>query len=254
MENSFVSLFFLAFIGSVAGLIGGIILLFRRKWARKLSSIAVPFAAGVLLAVSLLDLLPESVEHIESAAFNVVLIVFVLLFLFERFIFFLHHHEEGTRKERVGGTIPMVIFGDTIHNFLDGVAIAASFLVNPSLGFIVALSTFLHETPHEIADFGILLANGWSRQKVFAANLFSALATFPGAFLTFYYAEKVEAGVGILLAVAAGLFLYIAATDFIPEAEHAPREALGRQALFLIIGILAIVALGFLFPEIHSHN
>ena len=132
-----------------------------------------------------------------------------------------------------------MIFGDTVHNFLDGVAIAAAFLVNPSLGLVVALSTFLHETPHEIADFGILLSAGWSRQKAFVANLFSALATFPGALLTYFYASRVESAVGVLLAIAAGLFLYVAATDFLPEVRHAPKTKPWRQALLLIMGISA---------------
>jgi len=242
------SLLTLAFIGSVASLIGGIILLLRRKWAKGLTSDAIPLAAGVLLAVSLLDLLPQAVDKVGDLAFTIVLSVFVTLFLVERFLFYLHHHsvDDDHRKE----TVPLIIFGDTIHNFLDGVAIAAGFLVSPSLGAIVALSTFLHETPHEIADFGILLANGWSPKKAFTANFLSALATFPGALLTYYYAASIEAGVGILLAVAAGLFLYIAATDFLPEAEHAPREKMGRQALFLLIGVLSIVTLGLIFPEV----
>lgn len=252
--NPLFSLLILSFIGSVAGLIGGVVFLFRKKWAKVLAQSAVPLAAGVLLAVSLLDLLPEAIEEIGSQAFPVILIVFVALFLVERFLFYLHHHfdlENHTyQKDRHTETaVPLVIFGDTIHNFLDGVAIAASFIVNPYLGLIVAFSTFLHETPHEIADFGILLSAGWTRQKAFFANFLSALATFPGAILTFYYAERIEAGVGTLLAVAAGLFLYVAATDFLPEVSHAPIGSSRRQALFLVIGILAIVALGFFVPE-----
>jgi len=244
------------FIGSIAGLVGGFILLFRERWAKGLASVSVPLAAGVLLALSLLDLLPEAVEAAGETAFSVILIVFVVLFLVERFLFYLHHHQEDgemhTGHSHTHGqtTIPLIIFGDTIHNFLDGVVIGASFLVSPSLAMIVSFSTFLHETPHEVADFGILLAKGWSRKKVFLANFLSALATFPGAFLTYFYAEKVEEGMGILLALAAGFFLYVATTDFLPEATHAPRKFLFRQAIFMIIGILAIVSIRILFPEI----
>jgi len=155
-----------------------------------------------------------------------------------------HSHVQGET------VVPLVIIGDTIHNFLDGVVIGASFLVNPSLALIVSFSTFLHETPHEVADFGILLAKGWSRKKAFLTNLLSALATFPGAFLTYLYAEKIEGGVGILLALAAGFFLYVATTDFLPEATHAPRKFIGRQALFLLIGIFMMVIIRVIFPEI----
>lgn len=254
--NSIGQLLILAFIGSVAGLIGGVILLFNKDWAKALASISVPLAAGILLALSLLDLLPEAVDEAGDIIFSVILIVFVVLFLVERFFFYLHHHQQtgethaGHNHDHGEEVVPLIIFGDTIHNFLDGIVIGTSFLVNPNFALVVSLSTFLHETPHEIADFGILLAKGWSRKRAFWANFFSSLATFPGALLAYFYAERTDKGVGILLAIAAGFFLYVATTDFLPEATHAPRKYLGRQALFLIIGILAIVGIRILFPEV----
>ncbi len=253
--NSIFYLLSFSFIGSVAGLIGGVILLFKEKWAKSLATVSVPLAAGVLLTVAFLDVLPEAVEEIGDLSFMIVLFVFVALFMVERFLFFLHHHQQepdrhSGHKHSEESTVSLVIFGDTIHNFLDGVAIGASFLVNPSLGLVVSISTFLHETPHEVADFGILLAKGWSRRKAFNANFLSALATFPGAILTYYFAEKVELGVGVLLAIAAGFFLYVATTDFLPEAQHTSRGSLGKQALFLIVGVGMIMIIKILFPEI----
>ena len=108
--------------------------------------------------------------------------------------------------------ISLVIFGDTIHNFIDGVAIAAAYLTDPSFGVVVALATFLHETPHEIGDFGILVSAGWSRGKTFMANLFSALATFPGAMFVYFFAQGAHEKVGILLSVSAGIFLFLGAS------------------------------------------
>lgn len=245
-----------SFIGSIAGLIGGVVLLFKRNWAERLASVSVPLAAGVLLSLSLLDLFPEAVEEIGGNAFNIVLIVFVILFLFERFLFYLHHHngEVDGHHEHVSGhgatVVPLVVVGDTIHNFLDGLVIGASFLVDPALAMLVAFSTFLHETPHEIADFGILVSKGYSSKKAFLLNFFSAMATFPGAFFAYFYAERIEGGVGILLALAAGFFLYVAATDFLPESAHSPRKLVGVQAFYLIVGILAIVLIGLIFPEV----
>lgn len=244
-----------SFIGSVAGLIGGVVLLIKQGWAKALASVSIPLAAGILLALSFLDLFPEAVEETGNTAFSVILVVFVVLFLIERFFFYLHHHQQygekhsGHSHAHSETIVSLIIFGDTIHNFLDGVVIGASFLVNPALAMVVSFSTFLHETPHEIADFGILLAKGWSRKKAFWANFFSSLATFPGALLTYFYAERVEEGVGILLALATGFFLYVATTDFLPEATHAPRKFLGQQAFFLILGILAIVGIRIVFPE-----
>ena len=248
--NNFSVLLILAFIGSVAGLIGGVLFLVKEGWSKKLSLIATPLAAGVLLAFSLLDLLPEAVEQIGTSAFGIVLAIIVISFLFERFVFALHHHDHGAREYR-GDPVSLVILGDTVHNFLDGVAIAAAFLVNPSLGVVAALATFIHETPHEIADFGILIKNGWTRRRAFVANLFSALATFPGAILTYYFASQIESAIGVMLAVAAGLFLYIASTDFLPEVAHESEKNSIKQAAFLLIGIFLIILVGTLVPEIH---
>lgn len=243
------TLFLYALLGSVAGLIGGVILIIYKKSADFLTKISLPLAAGVLLSLSLLDLFPEAVEEMGFGAFSIVLGVFVALYLVERFIAPIHHHEDGHIQK---STVSLVIFGDTIHNFLDGVAIAASFLLSPSLGLFVALGTFLHETPHEIADFAILIRSGFSRSKAFWTNFFSALATIPGAFLTFYYAERLEGGIGILLAVSAGLFLYVSSTDFLPELthEHQKRGTHWEQTAFLLIGVFAVVLIRTLIPEI----
>ena len=124
-------LFLLATLGSVAGLIGGAIFLLKKEWAKGLASRALPLAAGVLLAVSFLELLPEAVEQVGETAFVTLLVVFVALFLIERFLFLLHHHDER-HSHGSKAAVPMVIFGDTVHNFLDGVAIAAAFVVEPA--------------------------------------------------------------------------------------------------------------------------
>lgn len=243
-----VNLFLLVTLGSVAGLIGGVIFLVKEDWARKLTRFAVPLASGVLLAVSFLDLLPEAAEEIGIGTLSqIVLGVFVALFLIEKFLFHLHHHNDHSHSQEA---VPLVIFGDTLHNFLDGVAIAASYLIEPSLGLVVALATFLHETPHEIADFGILLSAGWSRIRTFRANLFSALATFPGAFLTYYFSSKIEESVGMLLALAVGLFLYVAATDFLPETKNSDKKSLLPNTLFFLLGIAIIVLMGSFVPEV----
>ncbi|OGG04888.1 hypothetical protein A2Z33_06325 [Candidatus Gottesmanbacteria bacterium RBG_16_52_11] len=244
----------LSFIGSVAGLIGGVLLLFRKQWAGQVANFSVPLAAGVLLAVSFLHLFPEAVETTGNRAFSIILAVFVVMFLVERFFFYFHHHrQEGeTHAGHAHGPAvgPFMVVGDTIHNFLDGVIIASAYLTNPTLAVVVAFSTFLHETPHEIADFGIFLSMGWTRRKTFLTNFLSALATFPGALLTYYFAGVSGQMTGILMALATGMFLYIATTDFLPEAAHAPRRYLGNQAVYLLLGIVIIIGIGMLVPEV----
>jgi zinc and cadmium transporter len=240
----------LAAIGSIAGLLGGIIFLAKDSWARVLCKYAVPFAAGVLLTVSLIHLIPEAVDSLGNNALLVVLIAFLASFFFEQFFAGLHHHDhDHGGKSR--NSIPLIIVGDTIHNFIDGVAIAAAYLTDPRFGLIVAFASFLHETPHEIADFGILVSSGWKKTKTFYVNLLSAMATFPGALWVYFTFEKGggHEQLGALLAVAAGVFLYLGATDFLPEVGEEVKER-GKKFALLLAGVLVMVLLKFLTPEV----
>lgn len=249
MTQDLLILLGLAFIGSVAGLAGGIVFLVKKDWARVLGKYAVPFAAGVLLSVSLLHLLPEAVHEAGEKAYLIVLISLLFSFFFEQHFAQLHHHEH--RKTTTAKTsIPLVIFGDTIHNFIDGVAIAAAYLTNPSFGLIVALATFLHETPHEIGDFGILMSGGWSRAKTFCANLFSALATFPGVLLVFFLMRDAHEKIGILLAISAGVFLFLGASDFLPEVgEEDKGVPIWKQFSLLLFGVFLMYILTLISPK-----
>jgi len=239
----------LSFVGSIAGLIGGVIFLLKKEWARALCKYAVPFAAGVLLSVSLLHLLPEAVHKVGESAYIIVLIALLASFFFEQYFAHLHHHEDR-KHTLVKASIPLVIFGDTIHNFIDGVAIAAAYLTNPYFGVVVTLSTFLHETPHEIADFGILTSAGWSRGKAFMANLFSAMATFPGALFVFFFMQDGQEKIGVLLAISAGIFLFLGASDFLPEVGEEERGVPAwKKFVLLVFGVAIMYVLTLVSPE-----
>lgn len=239
----------LTFLGSVAGLIGGVALLIKEEWTKTLSKYAVSFAAGVLLSVSLLHLLPEAVHEIGEKGYVLVLFALLLSFFFEEYFAHLHHHEHHKRTA-LKASIPLVIFGDTIHNFIDGVAIAAAYLTDPYLGVIVTLATFLHETPHEIGDFGVLISAGWPRGKTFIANLFSALATFPGALLVFFFMRDAHEKIGVLLAISAGVFLYLGASDFLPEVGEEERGvATWKKLALLLFGVAIMYFLFLVSPE-----
>ena len=249
MGSDLLNILGLSFIGSIAGLIGGAVFLVRKDWARVLGKYAVPFAAGVLLSVSILHLLPEAVSEYGEGAYLIVLIALVGSFLFEQFFAQLHHHEHrmGTQLK---ATIPLVVVGDTIHNFIDGVAIAASYLINPTFGLVVALATFLHETPHEIGDFGILMSRGLSRGKTFMINFMSALATFPGALVVYYLIPDSHEKIGGLLAVSAGVFLFLGASDFLPEVGvKEERRIVIKEIALLILGVLLMYLLTGITPE-----
>ncbi|MEK7550174.1 MAG: ZIP family metal transporter [Patescibacteria group bacterium] len=240
----------LTILGSVAGLIGGVVFLFKESWAKTLSIYAIPFAAGVLLSVSMLHLMPETTEILGETGFFYILIAFLASFLFEKYFALMHHHEghDGGEKK---SSIPLVLFGDTIHNLIDGIAIGAAFVANPNLGLVVALSTFLHETPHEIGDFGVLISRGWSTKKAFFANFFSALATIPGAFLVYFLVPDINSDtLAIVLAVAAGVFLYLGASDFLPEiGENDTKKRTFIKALLVIAGVFVMYSLSFILPE-----
>lgn len=207
-----------------------------------LARYATPFAAGALLAAAFLDLLPESLEiTAEGAAPRWVLGGIVLFFLLEHFLhWFHHHHEHQDQSEKI--TAPLIIIGDSIHNFLDGIAIGAAFLINVPTGIVAALAVAAHEIPQEIGDFGLLLKTGMARGRVLLVNVFSALMSTAGAVLTFWLGTHSTLRVGELLALTAGLFIYIAASDLIPTIHE--QKTVGRfahmSALLLIAGVLVV--------------
>ena len=139
----------LAFLGSIIALVGGVVFLLKKSWSNFLSAYSVPFAAGVMITVALLSLLPEAMELGGEKSLLVILFAFLFSYLFENFFCDLHHHQHECRHHHQSkNSAVLVIVGDSIHNFIDGLAIAATYLVNPGLGLITTLSTFLHEVPH----------------------------------------------------------------------------------------------------------
>jgi len=244
-------LLLLASLGSFVGLLGGIVMLSSKKWSNALEHHAISFAAGVMITVSLVGILPESVEFIGHTAYVAILLTFLATFLFERLFLGIHHHDEHQGCSTHKTSVPGVLLGDTIHNFIDGVAIGVSFLVSPGLGLVTAVSTFLHEIPHEIADFGILLKAGWDKRRIILVNVISASITLAGA-LTIYFFPVSNYLIGVLLAVAAGIFLYLGASDFLPQTRDHDREGSKIKGIFpLILGALIMLAVMELVP--HGH-
>ncbi|MEK7602836.1 MAG: ZIP family metal transporter [Patescibacteria group bacterium] len=229
-------------LGGVVSLVGGILLLRREKSAKALAEYATPFAAGALLAAVFLDLLKEGVndgeaENVLLAALGGILVFFVA----ERFLHWFHHHHEHEGK-LTDPTTGLIVLGDTLHNALDGVAIAAAFLISVPTGIVTTLAVAAHEIPQEIGDFGLLLHKGMSRNKVLLVNIISALATTFMAVITFALGSTESLPNGILLGVSAGFLLYIAMSDIIPSIhENAPKKKLlDWQPILLIIGVVVV--------------
>ncbi|KKQ96054.1 MAG: hypothetical protein A3C27_02725 [Candidatus Levybacteria bacterium RIFCSPHIGHO2_02_FULL_39_36] len=231
------------FIGSIISLAGGIFLLFKEKVALKVSHLIAAFAAGALLATAFFDLLPEAQKEAGKSVdiFLWTLIGFLFFFLTERFVHWFHSHGHTHKEKDIKPTVLLIVFGDTIHNFIDGIAIASAFLTNIPLGIITTFAVGAHEIPQEIGDFGLLLHKGVKRSRILWINFFSALASLLGALLAYFMGNAVQGIVPIFLSITAGFFIYIAAADLIPEIHHENRKGFAfYESLLLIVGALMI--------------
>jgi len=239
--------FFWSLAGGLLSLVGGLILLGLKKHV-KLAEYATAFAAGALLASAFLDMLPEALEDSNvQLATTSVLAGIVIFFLLELFLSWFHRH--GNRdKSSVDPVVPMIVLGDLIHNFLDGIAIAAAFLISPTSGIIVTLAVAAHEIPQEVGDFGLLLHKGVSRKKVLLINIFSTFATVIAAVVFYAIGDSLNLSFGPLLGLAAGFFIYIASSDIIPSIHSSKSQKTKlKKALTMLLGItvvwLAIISL-----------
>jgi zinc and cadmium transporter len=247
-ELGYIILFTL--LGSVVSLLGGIVLLIKGQFASKISHLLASFAAGVMLGAAFIDLLPEALEHAEELGTGINIFLWTLggiliFFLLERIIHNFHHHgdihSKTEIKEEKKATIPLIIFGDSFHNFIDGVVIAATFMVDINLGILTTFAVAAHEIPQEIGDFGLLLHRGLSRTKVLMVNFFSALTALIGAILTFLVGENIEGVLPILLALASGFFIYIALSSLIPEIHSEDRKQVAFWETILLLAGVGVI-------------
>jgi zinc and cadmium transporter len=242
-------------IGSVFALVGGLFVLWRKAQVKKIMTILLAFAAAAFLGVSFLDLLPEAVEAVEEPHFVFVafLVGVTVFFALERTLMkYLHrhpHNHAGHEDEHTESLPALIILGDSLHNFLDGIAIAVAYVANPTLGLTTALAIAAHEVPQEIGDFAILLDRGWSTKKVFIANLLSSLTAFLGIGLGYLTVSSIENLLPYLLAGVAGVFTYIALSDLIPEIHHRA----GHRHLYkvLIPFIVGLILIGYIITKTH---
>jgi zinc and cadmium transporter len=231
---------FFSLIGGVFSLAGGLLLLSHKRLAEGLAKYATPFAAGALLAAVFLDLLKDGLE--EASANTVLmsaLIGVVVFFYAERFLHWFHHHHQHEDRDP---TTSLVIIGDTVHNALDGVVIAAAFLVSVPTGIVTTIAVAAHEIPQEVGDFGLLLAKGMRRRAVLAVNIFSALATTGMALLTFALGSETKLPIGFLIGISAGFLLYIAASDIIPDIHEntSKKRLFDWQPMLLLVGVVVV--------------
>jgi zinc and cadmium transporter len=222
----------------------------------------VSLSAGVLLGAALLHLLPEALNSSAGASelFATLLAGLLFFWLLEKVELFRHqHHHEGDGhphhhhfdKQQAGRGGYAVLLGDSVHNFCDGVIIAAAFLADTKLGIVTALAIIAHEVPQEIGDYIVLLNAGFSRRKALLFNVLSGLAAVLGGVLGYFVVGPWEELFPYLLMVAASSFIYVALADLLPQLQQRlPLRDTVLQVLWLAAG-LAIIVLAMNF--LHSH-
>lgn len=259
MANYYHIIFF-SLAGGVFSLIGGVILLSRKKGAEALAKYATPFAAGALLAAVFLDLLKEGIHESEADTVLLSALIGIVFFFYaERALHWFHHHHQ--HKDSSDPTTSLVIAGDTIHNALDGIAIAAAFLISVPTGIVTTFAVAAHEIPQEIGDMGLLLHKGLSRRKVLLVNVMSAVATTVAALVTFWLGSEENLPIGVLLGLSAGFLLYIAMSDVIPEIHEnsSAKKLFDWQPLLLVLGAIVVglainISHGYIEAEPEANN
>jgi zinc and cadmium transporter len=219
----------------------------RGAWVPHLIS----YAIGALLGAAFLEVLPNAIEAQGEAGVTTAIVLAGILgfFVLEKLVLWRHchdHHCEGHEAHAPahdhGRSGMLILVGDTFHNFVDGVLIAAAFMQDVRLGIVTALAIIAHEIPQEVGDFLILLHSGYSRLKALAFNLLSSLATLVGGLLAYFALSAVQGVVPVFLALAAASMIYVAVADLIPGLHRRTElRATVQQVLLIAVGVASIV-------------
>lgn len=229
---------------SLAGLVS---IPLHTRYGKGLLKFMVSFSVGALLGDVFIHLFPELAKN---GNFNLqtsltILASIIGFFVFERFLHWHHHHTEDANDEanhaKHHPVVFLNLFGDCLHNFIDGLIIGGAYLINPSVGLATTLAVLLHEIPQEFGDFGILIYGGLSRKKALFYNFLSALTAVLGVAIALSIGQ-VENLAAVLVAVGIGSFIYIALADLIPELQKAKGRAVA-QFFAMMLGIAVMFLL-----------
>lgn len=223
-----------SFIISLGAFVGIFTLALQEDKLSKILLFLVSLSAGALMGGAFIHLLPEASEKIEgNTLFTTVLFSFIFFFFVEKLLHWRHCHKGKCNIHTFGY---MNLFGDSIHNFIDGLIIAATFLVDIKLGIITSFAVALHEIPQEIGDFGVLLYAGFKKEKALIANFLVALTVVLGGIVGYFLSFSVNSFIPYLLPFAAGGFIYIAASDLMPEIrkETSLKKSMLSFGIFLV--------------------
>ncbi len=239
--NLFLIVTLAALISGLLSLVGGFFYLYNKKLQNIDLKYLISFAAGTMLAAALLDVLPEAMVIGEPALVTKFILVGIVAFFIGEKTLLWHHHSHHSECEHIKPVGILVIAGDTLHNFLDGIVVAATFSISLELGLVTTLAIIAHEIPQELGDFAILINSGMTKSKVFLFNIISSFAALLGAWLALFFAAELSSIMPYLLGFAAGNFIYIAAADLIPEIHHeSNRLKMIIQIFSLMFGVLIV--------------
>ncbi len=225
----------------------GIVFFASKNNIHKTTFYLISLASGTMLGSAFLHLIPEALVRNPSGTWIAVSSGVVMFFILEKFLIWRHCHLHQHPEDHTRPTAAkMVLVGDAIHNVIDGVIIASSFLASPAVGLSVTVAIILHEIPQELGDFGILIHGGYSMNRALAVNALTAMGAVLGAVLAYFFLAAMPAVQIYLLPVAAGGFLYIALADLIPQLHL-------QVALRQTVGQIVLLAVGFGLMILFKH-
>lgn len=236
------------FLVSLVSLVGIFTLTLKDNLLQKILFCLIGFSAGALIGGAFLHILPEALENNKSSTvFSYLISGIIFFFLMERYLHWRHCHEQGGAC-KVHSFTYLNLIGDAFHNFIDGMVIAASFIVSLKLGLVTTLAIVLHEIPQELSDFAVLVYGGFTKKKALFFNFASALMAIIGAVAGYFIADLSKNFSNIILPFTAGGFIYIATSDLIPELhkENDLKRATAAFFAFLLGIIFMALAKKFL--------
>jgi zinc and cadmium transporter len=248
MENIIWALISVVMV-SLVSVVAILPLLLKKTFSKQSLLFLLSISVGVLLSTVFISFIPETIEHgysLFSALF--ILLGFLIMFILEKFVHW-HHHNKCQGPDCHGhayNLAPLNLIGDGVHNFIDGLVIAGAYAVNVTVGIAATVSILFHEIPQEIADFGVLLYSGFSKKKALLFNLLSAGTAIFGTLLGFFLINKLHGFTDFMIPFAAGNFLYIAASNLLPQLHRHCKLKDTLLHLFAIcigVGIIVLVTL-----------
>jgi zinc and cadmium transporter len=244
IEMALVLIIAFTLLGSICSVgFAALLLLFKGQRILFVTAGLIPYAIGTLLGAAFFGMIPHALQRLSSEqVLPVVLAGLILFFMLEKFALWRHCHEKPCDIHTRAGA--MILIGDSLHNFVDGVAIAAAFNYSIDLGIATSIAVIAHEVPQEAGDFAILLESGYSKVRALWLNMLSSLASLAGAVMTFFLLPIVQSLVPYLLSISAASFIYIALADLVPgRRATGGLQSLSWELPLIALGVITIAAL-----------